>query len=218
MEVVGHQFDFEYRYPGVATSLYSPKDEMHLPVGVPVRVLLSSADVLHRFWVPEFRVKLATVPGLVQDMNFTPLRTGTFDIACSEYCGVAHSKMQGKVVVESQADFNKWLSALKGHWACRAPFRSRRATSRRQDGVAAKCAACHAVGPFDQKVVGPGLGPDRRRRASEPRDGQGADARQHRRDPRERLRRSDRQHAERAGQRPLERRRRNLVAYLVSLK
>jgi cytochrome c oxidase subunit 2 len=158
MEVVGHQFDFEYRYPGVATSLYSPKDEMHLPVGVPVRVLLSSADVLHQFWVPEFRVKLATVPGLVQDMNFTPLRTGTFDIACSEYCGVAHSKMQGKVVVESQADFNKWLSALKGHSALQGTVSLAKGDPAAGKTVfAAKCAACHAVGPFDQKVVGPGL-------------------------------------------------------------
>ncbi len=119
MEVVGHQFYFEFRYPGFKQSLVSPKDEMVLPVGRPVRILLSSSDVIHQFWVPDFRLKLATVPGLVQDMNFTPLRTGTYDIVCSEYCGLLHSHMQGKVVVESQDVFDKWYSTHKIRVGCR---------------------------------------------------------------------------------------------------
>ena len=63
MEVVGHQFYFEYRYPGLKSSVYSNSGAMHLPLGEPVRVLISSADVIHSFWVPEIRLKAAAVPG-----------------------------------------------------------------------------------------------------------------------------------------------------------
>jgi cytochrome c oxidase subunit II len=160
MEVVGHQFFFEFRYPGFKESLVSPKDEMVLPVGRPVRILLSSSDVLHQFWVPDFRLKLATVPGLVQDMNFTPLRTGTYDIVCSEYCGLLHSHMQAKVVVEAQDVFDKWYSTHKSESAAATnssiPLASGTAPAG-QTLFNQKCTACHAIAPFDHKVVGPGL-------------------------------------------------------------
>jgi cytochrome c oxidase subunit 2 len=158
MEVVGHQFYFEYRYPGLKSSIYSKNEAMHLPLGEPVRVLITSADVLHSFWVPAFRLKLAGVPGLVQNMNFTPTRAGTFDIVCAEYCGVDHSVMQGKLTVESPAAFEKWLAGEKT--AAAAPAAVSVAGGTADAGKAVftqKCAACHAVGPFDQKLVGPGL-------------------------------------------------------------
>ena len=160
VQVVGHQFFFEFRYPGFKESLVSPKDEMVLPVGRPVRILLSSSDVLHQFWVPDFRLKLATVPGLVQDMNFTPLRTGTYDIVCSEYCGLLHSHMQAKVVVEAQDVFDKWYSTHKSESAAATnssiPLASGTAPAG-QTLFNQKCTACHAIAPFDHKVVGPGL-------------------------------------------------------------
>ena len=155
MEVVGHQFYFEFRYPGFKQSLVSPKDEMVLPVGRPVRILLSSSDVIHQFWVPDFRLKLATVPGLVQDMNFTPLRTGTYDIVCSEYCGLLpqpHAR-QGRrrvagrfrqVVFDAQIrvgrrgehDRSRWRAAARrpdrrsSTRSARPATRSRRSTTR----------------------------------------------------------------------------------------
>jgi cytochrome c oxidase subunit 2 len=158
-EVIGHQFYFEYRYPGLKTSVYSKTEPMHLPVGVPVRLLITSADVIHQFWVPEIRLKAAGVPGLVQNLNFTPLRTGTYDIACSEFCGVDHSLMQGALVIEPVAAFNKWLDSEKKAAAAGGGAVSVAGG----DPVAGKalfaqkCTACHQIAPFDQKLVGPGL-------------------------------------------------------------
>jgi len=160
-EVVGHQFYFEYRYPGLKTSVFSKTEPMHLPVGVPVRILITSADVLHQFWVPEIRLKAAAVPGLVQNLNFTPLQVGTYDIVCSEFCGIDHSKMQGKMIIEPVAAFNTWLSGEKKAAAAAAASGAVDLTSGTADAGKAlftqKCSACHQIAPFDQKLVGPGL-------------------------------------------------------------
>ena len=166
-EVVGHQFYFEYRYPGLKTSIVSrvdsssPDNALHLPAGVPVRLLITSVDVIHQFWVPEIRLKAAGVPGLVQNLNFTPLHPGTYDVACSEFCGPDHSRMQGKVIVESVPAFNTWLSSAKKAAAAGGGAISL-AGGNADAGKATfaqKCAACHnnPPTPFDQKLVGPGL-------------------------------------------------------------
>jgi cytochrome c oxidase subunit II len=159
VEVVGHQFSFEFRYPELKNSVWN---EMHLPLGQPVRVLVSSADVLHSWWVPEFRLKADTVPGLVQNLNFTPTREGTYLIECTEFCGVNHSQMQAKLVVDSPTAFSKWLDAQRsgknasGGLGGRIPGTG---DARRGKALfAQKCVACHKIAPFDQKLVGPGLG------------------------------------------------------------
>lgn len=160
-EVIGHQFYFEYRYPGLKGSVFSKTDAMHLPVGVPVRVLITSTDVIHQFWVPEIRLKAAGVPGLVQNLNFTALHPGTYDITCSEFCGAGHSVMQGKVIVEPLAAFNTWLAGEKKAMAAAGATVSL-AGGNADAGkalFAQKCSACHnnPPTPFDQKLVGPGL-------------------------------------------------------------
>ncbi|MBP1843953.1 cytochrome c oxidase subunit 2 [Rhizobium petrolearium] len=83
--------------------------ELHLPVGKPVRVLLRSVDVLHDFYVPEFRAKMDMIPGMVTYFWLTPTRTGTFEILCAELCGVGHSQMRGTVVVDDEANYQTWL-------------------------------------------------------------------------------------------------------------
>jgi cytochrome c oxidase subunit 2 len=83
--------------------------ELHLPVGKPVKVLLRSVDVLHDFYVPEFRAKMDMVPGMVTYFWITPIRTGTFDVLCAELCGVAHAQMRGKVIVEEESEYHAWL-------------------------------------------------------------------------------------------------------------
>jgi cytochrome c oxidase subunit II len=159
MEVVGHQFYFEYRYPGLKSSVFSKTDAMHLPVGVPVRLLITSTDVIHQFWVPEIRLKAAAVPGLVQNLNFTPLRTGTFDIACSEFCGADHSLMRGKLVIEPVSTFTKWIETEKKAAAVGggAVNLAGGTAAAGKALFAQKCTACHQIAPFDQKLVGPGL-------------------------------------------------------------
>ncbi|HEY0959238.1 MAG TPA: cytochrome c oxidase subunit II [Novosphingobium sp.] len=85
-------------------------NELHLPLGRPVKMVLRSKDVLHDFYVPEFRAKMDLVPGLVTYFWMTPTRKGKFDILCAELCGVGHHEMRGTVVVDSPRDFDVWLA------------------------------------------------------------------------------------------------------------
>jgi cytochrome c oxidase subunit 2 len=84
--------------------------EVHLVEGTSIKLLLRSVDVLHDFYVPNFRAKMDLVPGLVSYFWFTPTRQGTYEIICAEYCGTGHSVMRGTVVVESQEAYDAWLS------------------------------------------------------------------------------------------------------------
>ena len=136
IEVVGQQWQWSYRIPGKNGRLgmsgihyVSPEnpmgvnprdphgqdnilvigDDLHLPVGRPVKVLLRSIDVVHDFYVPEFRAKMDLMPGLVSYFWFTPTRVGTFEILCAGFCGVGHPQMRGNIVIEPDADYRAWL-------------------------------------------------------------------------------------------------------------
>ncbi|USD39131.1 MULTISPECIES: cytochrome c oxidase subunit II [Ferrimonas] len=87
-------------------------NRLHLPVGIPVQVLLRSKDVLHDFYVPQFRNKMDAVPGIVSSLWFTPVKLGEFEILCAELCGVGHFNMRGAVVVQEPEQFQQWLTAL----------------------------------------------------------------------------------------------------------
>jgi cytochrome c oxidase subunit 2 len=84
-------------------------DELHLPVGQPVRVVLSTEDVIHSFYVPAFRIKQDAVPGRYTSIRFTPTRQGEYWLHCAEYCGTDHARMGGRVVVMAPAAFAQWL-------------------------------------------------------------------------------------------------------------
>jgi cytochrome c oxidase subunit 2 len=84
-------------------------DELHLQLDQPVKMLLRSIDVLHDFYVPQFRAKMDMVPGAVTYFWLTPIRTGTFDILCFELCGVGHYAMRGTVVVDEESDYQAWV-------------------------------------------------------------------------------------------------------------
>ena len=84
-------------------------DDLHLPLGRPVKMVLRSVDVLHDFYVPEFRAKMDLVPGRVTYFWFTPTRTGEFEILCAELCGLGHAAMRGYVQIQEEADFQAWL-------------------------------------------------------------------------------------------------------------
>lgn len=136
-EVFGQQWQFSFRLPGKDGVLgtsdsrnissenpfgLNPNDphgqddvlidsgELHLPRGKPVKVLLRSIDVLHDFYVPEFRAKMDMVPGMVTYYWFTPTRTGTFDALCFELCGLQHYAMRARVVVEEESAYQAWLN------------------------------------------------------------------------------------------------------------
>lgn len=137
IEVLSQQWQWTYRFPGndgvMGTSDVkyisdenpfglNPDDpngqddiliedsELHIPLGSPIKILLRSIDVLHDFYVPEFRAKMDMVPGTVTFFWFTPIRTGTFDVLCFELCGVGHYAMRGNVVVEEESAFQAWLA------------------------------------------------------------------------------------------------------------
>jgi cytochrome c oxidase subunit 2 len=84
-------------------------DELHVPVGRPVKIVLATEDVIHSFWLPAMRLKQDAVPGRYTTMSFTPTKTGTFDLRCSEYCGTDHARMGGSVTVMAPQDFARWL-------------------------------------------------------------------------------------------------------------
>lgn len=85
-------------------------DEIHLVLDVPTKAMLRSVDVLHDFYVPQFRAKMDLVPGITSYFWLTPTRTGTFEILCAELCGIGHSDMRGTVVVETEEDYGVWLA------------------------------------------------------------------------------------------------------------
>ena len=87
--------------------------ELHLPIGKPVKIVLRSIDVLHDFYVPEFRAKMDMVPGMVTYFWLTPTRTGTFEVLCAELCGVGHPQMRGTVVVDNEADYQPGCSSSR---------------------------------------------------------------------------------------------------------
>jgi cytochrome c oxidase subunit 2 len=109
--VTGQQFAWSFDYPEQGRTAR----EMHVPVDTQLDVSVRALDVLHSFWVPEWRIKRDAVPGAPGadiDDNFvvTPTEEGTFSLVCTELCGVGHSTMRALVVVESEDEFRKWLS------------------------------------------------------------------------------------------------------------
>jgi cytochrome c oxidase subunit 2 len=102
--VVGRQWMWDVRYPDGRREF----NALHVRLGTPVRLLLSSEDVIHSFFVPAFRLKQDLVPGKVVDAWFKPTRAGTYLLYCAQYCGTAHSEMTGKVVVLGPEEFAAW--------------------------------------------------------------------------------------------------------------
>ena len=165
VEAIGHQFYFSFRYPQINGEV---TDEMHLPLGEPVTLNLTAADVIHGFWVPAMRLKNDTVPGLVTSIRFTPRLAGRYPIVCTQFCGVLHSEMNKQVlVIEPKPAFDKWFkywqiknahasNALPASGGQAISLQGGNATAGKQV-FAQKCSACHKLAPFDQKLVGPGL-------------------------------------------------------------
>ena len=107
IEVTAMQFAFLFHYPdGDFIS-----GEMHVPVDRPVSLRMEAKDVIHAFWIPEFRLKQDVIPGQPTLLDFTPTRTGSYSIVCAELCGPYHGGMRSSVVVDSADDFDTWLQS-----------------------------------------------------------------------------------------------------------
>jgi cytochrome c oxidase subunit II len=106
VKVRAQQFTWIFEYPeyGIVSN------ELHLPVNKQVVLKMESSDVIHSFWVPEFRVKQDVVPGRVTDYRITPTLIGEYKVRCAELCGTSHYSMESPVIVNTQADYDAWIA------------------------------------------------------------------------------------------------------------
>ncbi|UTW10176.1 c-type cytochrome [Marinobacterium rhizophilum] len=186
LEVVGQQWQWAFRLPGADGRLgtssvewisaanplgLNPEDasgqddvivrgnEVRLPVGLPVKVLQRSNDVLHNFYIPQIRSKMDMVPGLVSYFWFTPMVTGSYEILCAEFCGLGHYNMRGRMIVEAPEAFEQWLGQ-------QPTFAQTQEASAQRSGLDPEvergralaqqhgCVACHSLD--GSKSLGPG--------------------------------------------------------------
>ena len=109
IEVSAMQFAFLFNYPkGNFIS-----GELHVPVDQKVSMKMESKDVIHAFWVPEFRIKQDIIPGQPTILNFTPTKVGKYPIICAELCGPYHGGMRASIIVEEESDYNDWFNKNK---------------------------------------------------------------------------------------------------------
>lgn len=104
IKVIGRQWSWTFEYPNGKRS-----DTVYVPLGRPIKFLVTSVDVIHSFYIPAFREKQDAVPGSVFYMMLYPEHLGSYDVACAEYCGLHHALMYTKLNVVTQDAFDKWL-------------------------------------------------------------------------------------------------------------
>ncbi len=155
IQVTAHRWWWEIRYVDTDSArVFTTANEIHVPAGVPVRVLLSSADVIHSFWVPRLAGKMDVIPGLTNVTWLQADQPGEFRGQCGEFCGVQHAKMALSVVAETASDFQRWWDRQLSTPA------SIGATTTDQGGEVflARCSACHTVrGTTAGGIAGPDL-------------------------------------------------------------
>ncbi len=105
IKVTAYQWDWQFEYEHGIQS-----DKLYLPVDKQVVLKMQSRDVLHSFWVPEFRIKQDIVPGRIEEYRVTPNKIGPYRVRCAELCGTNHSGMEEDVIVLSQAEYDKWIN------------------------------------------------------------------------------------------------------------
>jgi cytochrome c oxidase subunit 2 len=157
IQVIGRRWWWEVEYPdqGITTA-----NEIHIPVGLPVRIQLESADIIHSFWVPELHGKLDAIPSRINYITLQADRTGIYRGQCAEFCGLQHAHMGFLVIAQSNKDFNDWLNAQQkpaGIPTDQAALAGQRVF------LSAGCVFCHTVRGLDDKRIDRSavdLGPD----------------------------------------------------------
>jgi cytochrome c oxidase subunit 2 len=132
--VVGKQWMWKVQHPGGQREI----NELHIPVNQTVRLIMSSQDVIHSFFIPAFRVKHDVLPGTSEEIWFDPRKAGVFHLFCAEYCGTDHSRMTGRILVMQPPEFERWLASQDVN----GTLASQGADLFRQLG----CGGCHGIG------------------------------------------------------------------------
>jgi cytochrome c oxidase subunit 2 len=149
VKVIARQWSWLFQYEnGIQDT------ELRVPVGKSVKLILTSQDVIHGFYAPAFRIKQDAVPGMETQLWFQPTETGTFDVMCSQYCGLEHSHMLTKIVVLPEEEFTKWYEGKKEKIATKGPPPGYKLYQEKG------CVACHStdgtprVGPTFKGLFG----------------------------------------------------------------
>jgi len=143
--VIGRQWLWQFKYNNGKTTL----NELYIPEGRPIKLVMTSEDVLHSFFVPAFRVKQDLVGGMYTYLWFTPTKNGTYELFCAEYCGTGHSAMLGKVIVMSPQEYEKWEKGEEEKAVASLPPAELGKQLYTQRG----CNACHSID--GSTLVGP---------------------------------------------------------------
>ena len=140
--VTGHQWWWEFTYPdlNVVTA-----NELHLPVGRPVELTIRSADVLHSFWVPQFGWMRDAIPNRTNVMPANVQRAGTYEGACTQFCGIQHAWMRDRVVAQPPAEFDAWVRAQQAPEAPPPAMPDSLVAQGRQLFLSSTCINCHTV-------------------------------------------------------------------------
>lgn len=151
IEVTGHQWWWGVRYPATGATT---ANEIHIPVGVPVRVRLDTADVLHSFWIPQLAPKTDLIAGRTNEALLQADKPGVYHGQCAEYCGLQHAHMAVTVIAQPSGEFDSWLAQLSRPRPPQTPAQ--------QNGLrifeSSSCAACHTIrGTTANGTIGPDL-------------------------------------------------------------
>jgi len=135
--VTARQWEWSFNYPEGFTS-----KELHLPVNRQVVLDMESTDVIHSFWVPQFRIKQDVLPGRITTERITPILIGNYTVMCAQLCGTGHSYMTAPVIVSSQADYDSWIRSQ----VAAAAVAAQTPVGRGQQLVAQNgCTSCHSI-------------------------------------------------------------------------
>lgn len=156
IELTGHMWWWEVRYPGAGGAApAATANELRLPVGRPVALTLTSADVVHSFWVPSLGGKMDLIPGHARELRLRAARAGRYHGQCAEFCGAQHALMMLDVVALEPEEFDRWLADL------RRPARDSRtdiSLKGREAFLAQGCGNCHTVrGLVEGRLPAPDL-------------------------------------------------------------
>jgi cytochrome c oxidase subunit 2 len=147
VQVSAQQFAWSFTYPEAKVT----SGQLTLPVNQPVELTMTSKDVIHSFWVPQWRMKKDVVPGIETNLIITPEKTGVFTVMCTELCGLGPAVMRARAVVMTQEDFQRWLAQEKKAAAASGSAQGKTLFTQ-------QCGSCHTLADAGTKgEVGPDL-------------------------------------------------------------